>query len=123
MYSYGYESSGPSAVSVIVSIAVCVLLIVAEWKVFTKAGKPGWAAIIPIYNVWTLYKIVCGRGTAMFRLLIPFYNIYWMIKTDIKLAKAFGKGTGFAVGLIFLEPIFICILGFDGSTYVGPQDM
>ena len=113
----------PSTASIVVSIILSLLLLVAEWRLFTKAGKHGWAVLIPIYNVWVLFEIICGRGTAMFRLLIPIYNIYWAIKSDIKLAHAFGKSTGFGVGLIFLSPIFMCILGFGSAQYQGPQEM
>ncbi|MBQ1735350.1 MAG: hypothetical protein II038_10865 [Lachnospiraceae bacterium] len=100
-----------------------IAILIAEWRVFTKAGQPGWAILIPFYGTWVLYKVICGRGTAMFRLLIPFYNIYWAFKSMIKLAHAYGKGTGFGVGLIFLEPIFMCILGFGDAQYQGPQNM
>ena len=113
----------PSPAMVVIELVLCVVLIVAEWKIYVKAGQPGWAIFIPFYNTWVLYKIICGRGTAMFRLLIPFYNIYWAIKTDIKLAHAYGKSTGFGVGLIFLSPIFLCILAFGDAQYEGPQDM
>lgn len=100
-----------------------IAILIAEWRVFTKAGQPGWAILIPFYGTWVLYKVICGRGTAMFRLLIPFYNIYWAFKSMIKLAHAYGKSTGFGVGLIFLEPIFMCILGFGDAQYQGPQNM
>ena len=123
MYDYSYAAAQPSPVVLVIEIALCILILVAEWKIFTKAGQPGWAVIIPFYNLWVLYKIVCGRGKAMFRLLIPLYNIYWAIKTDIKLAHAYGKSTGFGVGLIFLAPIFLCILAFGDAQYVGVQDM
>ncbi|MBQ7624760.1 MAG: hypothetical protein IJS65_05765 [Clostridia bacterium] len=112
-----------SPVTAVICIVIAIVILIAEWKIYNKAGQPGWAVLIPFYNVWVLYKIVCGRGKAMFRLLIPFYNIYWAIKTDIKLAHAYGKSTGFGIGLIFLSGIFTCILGFDKSQYVGPQDM
>lgn len=100
-----------------------IAILISEWRVFTKAGQPGWAILIPFYGTWVLYKVICGRGTAMFRLLIPFYNIYWAFKSMIKLAHAYGKSTGFGVGLIFLEPIFMCILGFGDAQYQGPQNM
>ena len=109
--------------SMILPLAVALLMLIAEWRIFTKAGKPGWAVLIPIYNMWVLYTVICGRGTAMFRLLIPLYNIYWSIKSMICLAHAYGKSTGFGVGLIFLAPIFLCILGFGGAEYQGPQEM
>lgn len=123
MYDYSYASAEPSVVTIIIEIAVCILLLVAEWRIYTKAGQPGWAVLIPFYNIWVFYKLLCGRGKAMFRLLIPFYNIYWAIKSDIKLAHAFGKSTGFGVGLLFFSPIFICILAFGDAQYVGPQEM
>ncbi|MBR3299179.1 MAG: signal peptidase I [Clostridia bacterium] len=104
-------------------IAEIIISYAALWAIFEKAGKPGWAALIPFYGNWVLYKIVCGRGTAMFRLLIPLYNIYWMILTNIKLAHAFGRTTGFGFGLAFLSPVFECILGFGRSRYIGPQQM
>ena len=104
------------------SLAVAVLGIVAMWKIFEKAGEPGWAAIIPFYNLYVLFKITWGSGWKFLLLLIPIANIVFLIITMVKLAKAFGKGGGFAVGLIFLGPIFYCILAFDQSQYLGvPQ--
>lgn len=125
-YSFSYKTNvDPSALlpMLIVSGIIGLVCLIAEWRIFTKAGKHGWAALIPFYNVWTEFEVICGRGTAMFRLLIPLYNIYWIIKSMIKLAQAFGKSTGFGIGLIFLTPIFICILGFGKDEYKGPQDM
>lgn len=119
-YSTSYEAS---PATIIISCALALLMLIAEWRIFTKAGQHGWAVLIPIYNLWVLYTIICGRGTAMFRLLIPIYNIYWAFKSMIQLAHAFGKSTGFGVGLIFLSPIFMLILGFGGATYEGPQEM
>ena len=118
-YNYYYEYSAPvytSPVASIASLAISVLLIVAMWMIFKKAGKPGWAAIVPFY---TMYEITWGSGWRFLMLLIPFYNIVLAIQTQIKLAKAFGKSGGFAVGLIFLPYVFNPILGFDGSTYLG----
>ena len=123
-YSYNYtQTYKPNTGTIIVYLILMVVVIAANWRMFTKAGKPGWAAIIPIYNTWVLYTIICDRGTAMFRLLIPFYNIYWMFKSQIALAHAFGKSTGFGIGLVFLSPIFMCILGFGPATYQGPQEL
>ena len=106
----------------IVYLAVAVLGIVAMWKIFEKAGEPGWAAIIPFYNLYVLFKITWGNGWKFLFLLIPIANIVFAIITMVKLAKAFGKSGGFAVGLIFLSIIFYCILAFDKSEYLGvPQ--
>ncbi len=104
------------------SLALAVLGIVAMWKIFVKAGEPGWAAIIPFYNLYVLFKITWGSGWKFLLLLIPIANIVFVIITMVKLAKAFGKSGGFAVGLIFLGVIFYCILAFDDSQYMGvPQ--
>ena len=106
----------------VLSLAFAVLAIVAMWKIFEKAGKPGWAAIIPFYNIYVLFEITWGNGWKFLFLLIPIANIVFAIITMVKLAKAFGKSGGFAVGLIFLSIIFYCILAFDKSEYLGvPQ--
>ena len=106
-------------VSSIVGLLVAVLVIAGMWKVFTKAGKPGWAAIIPIYNTIVLLQIA-GKPVWWFLLFfIPIVNIVIAVMVMIAIAKAFGKGTGFALGLLFLSPIFIPILGFSDAQYVG----
>jgi hypothetical protein len=90
-------------------------------EVVEKAGEPGWAAIVPFYNVYEIYKITWGSGWYFLLLLIPFANYVILIITQVKLAKAFGKGGGFACGLIFLSPIFMLILAFGDARYVGPN--
>lgn len=125
-YSYSYNYNVDSKLLIpylIVMGVITVVLVIAEWRLFKKANKPGWAVIVPFYNTWVEYEIISGHGANMFRLLIPFYNIYWWIKSMIALAHAYGKSTGFGVGLIFLPAIFLCILGFGKDEYVGPQDM
>ena len=101
-------------------IAVIVLMIVGMWKVFAKAGKPGWAAIVPFYNMYVLVEIVGKPVWWFIMFFIPFVNIVFMILTYIALAPRFGKSGGFAVGLIFLPFVFFPILGFDSSTYIPP---
>ena len=105
----------------ICAIAVYVLLVIADWKIFAKAGEAGWKSLIPIYNLYVLCKIADGKGIKFLLLLVPIVDIVYLILLDIRLAKAFGKGTGFAVGLIFLPNIFTLILGFGDAQYVGPQ--
>jgi len=121
------SSSSGVFLYVIIWIAFVVFEIAALWKVFTKAGQPGWAAIIPIYNVWVLLKVIGRPGwwLALFLIaLIPFVG--WIIVfiigvvINLDLAKSFGKGVGFAVGLILLGFIFLPILGFGSARYVGP---
>ncbi len=115
-FGYSYEAS---PFMTVVYLAVMVLGIVAMWKIFEKAGEPGWAAIIPFYNLYVLFKITWGNGWKFLFLLIPFANIVFAIITMVKLAKAFGKSGGFAVGLIFLSIIFYCILAFGDAQYIG----
>ena len=121
-YSYNaYSEMSPQMMVfvTILSLAIAVVSIIAMWKIFEKADRPGWAALIPFYNLYTEFDIVYGNGWKMFLLLIPFYNIYVAIKFYIDLAHAYGQSGAFAVGLIFLTPIFECILGFGSAEYEG----
>jgi hypothetical protein len=103
-------------------LAVLVFVIAAAWKVFTKAGKPGWAAIVPIYNYIVVMEII-GRPLWWFvLLLVPLVNIVIAIIVCIDLAKSFGQGTGFGIGLLLLSPIFMAILGFGSARYIGPAN-
>jgi Family of unknown function (DUF5684) len=103
----------------LVWVAVLVLMLAGLWKIFVKAGEPGWAAIIPIYNLVVMLKIV-GRPTWWLVLfLIPFVNLIMMFVIAFDTAKVFGKGAGFALGMIFLSPIFYPILGFGSAKYQG----
>lgn len=102
-------------------LALVVLLIAGNWKVFVKAGQPGWACIIPIYNYYIYCKIVGRPGWWVILLLIPYLNFIFYIILMVDLAKSYAKGIGFAVGLILLSPIFLCILGFGDAEYQGPS--
>ena len=121
-YSYSASSQGqaPGPLFWIFWLAVTILMIAACWKVFTKAGQPGWAAIIPIYNWYILCKIVGRPGWWVILFFIPFINFIIGIILCIDLAKSFGKGVGFAIGLILLGIIFFPILGFGSAQYQGP---
>lgn len=105
----------------IFGICVGVLLLVAAWKIFQKAGEAGWKAIIPFYNIYTLVKIADGNGFKFLLFLIPIVGFIYDIIFSIRLAKAFGKGTGFGIGVFLLPNIFTLILGFGKAEYVGPQ--
>ncbi|MCB9498614.1 MAG: hypothetical protein H6687_01850 [Bacillales bacterium] len=87
--------------------------------IFKKANEHWWLALIPFANVYTLYKIVRGNGWKFLLLLIPIFGQIYAIITQFKLAKAFGKGVGFGLGLFLLCPIFMLILAFDQSKYEG----
>ncbi len=101
-------------------LAIIVVVIAGMWKVFTKAGQPGWAAIVPIYNIVILLKIVGRPVWWLVLLLIPFVNFVILILVSIDMAKSFGKGPGFGIGLWLLSFIFYPILGFGDAQYVGP---
>jgi len=107
-----------SAYMLVITI-VAILAVIALWRIFTKAGKPGWAAIIPIYNSVVLFEIVGRPGWWVLLLFIPIVNIVILVIAMLDLAKSFGKGAGFAVGLILLTTVFMLILAFDSSTYQG----
>ena len=121
-YSYSASSQGqaPGPLFWIFWLAFMILMIAACWKIFTKAGQPGWASIIPIYNWYILCKIVGRPGWWVILLLIPFVNFIVGIILCIDLAKSFGKGVGFGIGLILLGVIFFPILGFGSAQYQGP---
>jgi len=104
----------------VVILALVVFEIAAWWKVFTKAGQPGWAAIVPIYNFVILLKIVGRPLWWVLLMFIPLINLVIGVIIHLELAKSFGKGTGFGVGLILLGPIFFPILGFGSARYAGP---
>ncbi len=146
---------GVLAVFMVIALAVCALMIVAYWWLFKKAGEPGWAAIVPFYNSFVLFKITWGNGWYFLLAIVPalicnvmqlchiisfaepfgsagsgvLWSIYMLllivdcvfcIITLVKLAKVFGKGGGWACGLIFLSPIFLCIMAFSKDImYVG----
>lgn len=120
-YDYYTYSSPPTfnPLPTILSLALCVFVLVCMWIVFRKAGKPGWAAIVPFYNLYVLFDITWGSGMRFLLLLIPIYNIILGIQTQVRLAKAFGKSGGFAAGLVFLPYIFIPLLAFGKETYQG----
>lgn len=99
-------------------IAVITFYIMASWKIYEKAGRPGWNCIVPVYNFYVLLKIVGRPPLWIFLLIIPIVNIVIYIITMIDLAKVFGKGGSFAAGLIFLPMIFYPILGFGDAEYV-----
>lgn len=124
-YSTSYSTSGLENISsgtVIAALAVAIVSIIAQWKIFTKAGKPGWAAIIPFCNMYTLFEVAGMNGWMFLLMLLPIVNIVIMIMLYVNLAKSFGKSTGFAVGLIFLNFIFMLILGFGSDQYVGNKN-
>ena len=116
------QAGAIGTVGLIVYLAIIVVMIAGMWKIFTKAGKPGWACIIPIYNVIVLLQIVGKPLWWIVLLLIPFVNFIVAIILAIELAKVFGKSGGYAIGLILLPFVFYPILGFGDARYSPPAN-
>ncbi|MCW4470361.1 DUF5684 domain-containing protein [Flavobacterium sp. MFBS3-15] len=95
--------------------AIAILMIVSQWKIYEKAGKPGWAVLIPIYSTLVLLEIIKKPWWWLLMLLIPIVNIVFAIMMINGLSKAFGKDTGWTLGLLFLGVIFYPIMAFDKS--------
>jgi len=104
----------------LIYFVVIVFAIVGMWKTFKKAGQPGWAAIIPIYNLYIMCKITGRPGWWVLLFLIPFVNIVVLIMVALAIAKAFGKSEVFGIfGLWLFAPIGYMILGFGSATFQG----
>ncbi|TMI77777.1 MAG: hypothetical protein E6H10_18350 [Bacteroidetes bacterium] len=119
-YDYNPLTTGQIIAICFASLAVAVFLIAAQWKVFTKAGQPGWAAIIPIYNIYIMTKIAGKPGIWTLLCLIPVVNIIFVVWLYNMISKSFGYDEGFTVGLFLLGIVFWPILGFGKSEYRGP---
>lgn len=101
-----------------VILLLAALMLVSAWKVYEKAGQPGWASIIPIYCTIVFLNIAKKPLYWFFLMLIPFFGIIWVVLATNAFAKAFGKSEGFTIGLIFLPFVFYPILAFDDSQYI-----
>jgi hypothetical protein len=104
----------------LIGLLIAIVVIIGLWKIFVKAGQPGWASIIPIYNAYIICKIAGKPGWWVILLFIPIVNFVIAIILWVELAKRFGKGIGYAIGLILLSFIFVPMLGFSDATYEGP---
>ncbi|MET9231980.1 DUF5684 domain-containing protein [Lentzea sp. NPDC003310] len=110
-----------SGVFLVISLIFAVIGIIIMWKVNTKAGQPGWAAIIPIYNIYVWLKIAGRPGWWLILMLIPFVNIAVAVIVSIDIAKSFGKDAVFGVvGLWLFSLIGYAILAFGNAQYRGP---
>jgi hypothetical protein len=110
-------SAGGIAVIVVVMLAIGLFYVACMWKIFVKAGEPGWYAVIPILNTYTLIKISGRPGWWLLLMLIPCISFVIAIIVMIDLASAFGKSSGFGLGLAFLGFIFLPILAFGDAQY------
>ncbi len=104
----------------IIYTAIIVLMIVAKWFIYEKAGQPGWAVIIPIYNTLIMLKIVGKPWWWIFLFMIPFANIVFLVWMTNLLSKSFGHDEGYTVGLLFLPYVFYPLIAFSKDKYIGP---
>jgi len=116
-----YSTNGPGTMFWVIWCIVILFYVVTMWKIFTKAGQPGWAAIIPIYNLVVLHQIVGKPIWWIILYIIPLVGLIIGIIVTHALSTSFGKGAGFTVGLIFLGFIFYPILAWGESQYLGPN--
>ena len=132
-YDYGYGTQTATGLAAfgagmlvmwLISMAISVFTIICNWKVFKKAGKPGWASIIPIYNIIVMIEIAELPMWYIALFFVPFANIYASFKINIEIAHKFGKSTGFGVGMTLLSPIFMALLAFSkDANYKGIQNV
>ncbi len=126
-YDNGISGLGPAEFITIVYVLLIVLIlividVVGMWKIFTKAGKPGWAAIIPIYNYIVLMEIIGKPLWWVIMLLLPCVNLVFGILVYIELAKCFGKDAFYGVLLFLFRTIMIPVLGFSDAQYTPPSE-
>ena len=110
-----------SIVYMLVVLAIAIVVLVGMWKVFEKAGKPGWGAIVPFYNLYCLFEMSFGNGWLFLLTFVPCVGAIMTIIMWVKLAMAFDKGVAFGIGILFFSFIFIPMLGFGDAQYVGPS--
>jgi hypothetical protein len=117
----GSSNAGVAVVVGVVVLAIAVLEIWGMWRIFTKGGRPGWAALVPIFNVYTLCKVVGRPGWWTVLFFIPI--VWWIVPLVVywDLCKSFAKGWGFWAGLVFLPFVFIPVLGLGDARYEGPS--
>ena len=110
-----------AGIAMLIYLAILIVMIIGCWKSYSKAGQPGWACIIPIYNM-IVWLQICGRPIWWFiLLLIPLVNIIIFLIVCIDFAKSFGKGAGFGIGIFLIPFVFIPMIGFGSASYQGPS--
>ena len=132
-YTYttsSYSSSGPIHWGIILIFlgfyaVIALLMIISFWKVFTKAGKPGWASFIPIYNIWIIFELTGYPGWWSLLLLVPLVNLFPSVialMAYYKLGQLFGKSSGFSVCLVLFPYITFPMLAFGSAQFIGNND-
>lgn len=124
LFAQADGAGGGGAIATIINlitIVMAIAIIVGFWKLFEKAGKPGWASLVPIYNLVVMLEIAGRPIWWIILFLIPCVNIFAALILCIDIAKSFGKDTLYGLGLFFLGFIFFPLLGFGDARYVGPK--
>ncbi len=116
--SFAAETSEDAAT--VAQVAIVLVLGASLWQIFNKAGAPGWAAVVPFYNVVVLAEVVGRPWWWVLLLFVPIAQFIVLILLAVDLARSFGKGIGFAIGMVFLPFIFFPILAFGSAEYLGP---
>lgn len=122
IYYYDYYGTMDPAMAwfvYLLGIVFSLLIVISLWKIFQKAGEAGWKSIIPIYNLYIEYKITWGTGWLFLLMFVPVVGAIMYVMTAYRLAKVFGKGILFALGLILFPYLFQLILGFGNARYQG----
>ena len=111
-----------SGTTMVIAIVCGIIGIIAQWKIFTKAGEAGWLALIPIVKSYILAKIVYGEGLKFLLGIVPILQLGYYILMPIRLGQRFGKSTGWCIiFMLLLSPIGLLILGFGSDGYEGPD--
>jgi hypothetical protein len=105
----------------LIFIVVILFYVVASWRLYSKAGVPGWGVLIPIYNIYLWCKIAGRPGWWILLLFVPVVNIIVQLILCLDVAKSFGRSGAFGAGIWLLGFIFVPILGYGSSRYVGPS--
>lgn len=125
MYTTQQDSTGSilgGGFMMLVWLAIVAVVLVAQWKIFEKAGEKGWKALIPFYNAYTLFRIAGRNGWGFILLFVPLVNVVVSIIVSLDLAKHFGKSTVFAIfGLVLFPFVGYPMLAFGDATYVGQK--
>ncbi|MBU0468696.1 MAG: signal peptidase I [Candidatus Omnitrophica bacterium] len=103
----------------LIAILFLLVILAANWRIYSKAGHPGWASIVPIYNIYIMVKIAGKPGWWMILMFIPVVSIIIFIVINIGIAEKFGKGIGYGLGLTLLPLIFVPLLGFGSAQYIS----
>jgi hypothetical protein len=117
MEAMGQAAGGVGIVGLVIYVAIALLMIISLWKLFSKAGQPGWASIIPIYQTVVMLQVAGKPIWWIILLFVPIANVVIAIMMLAGIAKNFGKGVGFVLGMIFLPIIFLPILGLGSAEY------